>query len=534
MDPERHIKGYVASRGYAAGPLYILEGETAPSNTLVGNPVEEVGKLRTALETAGGELCRLMEDFEDEAAAGIVEFQVAMLEDEELYGPALADIEDGAPAHRAWRDCMNAAIEDYRSSDDSYFAERASDLADMRDRVLRILAGVRETAIPPGSIVVAQDITPTRFLTTDWSGCGIALYGGSPTAHVAILARSRAVPMIVGLQRTDGMLSGDALLDAEAGCLVVSPGPKTRRRFEDDRRGALAQAEKDSIFLDKPAVTAAGEAVKIYLNCAGPNDLADLDPAYCDGIGLVRTEFLFENGEALPSEDEQYADYRKIVEWAGGRPVTLRTLDAGGDKPIKGVTIDGESNPFLGVRGVRLSLTDPPFYKRQLRAMLRASAHGPVKIMVPMVTAPSEMRSVRDMLEEARNEVVKAGRAIGSYELGMMVEVPAAAISIEEFDCDFYSIGSNDLVQYVTASGRDNPALNNLARPDSPAVLVLIRKVAQVGRSKGREVSVCGDMAGDPMYVPLLLDCGIRALSMTPTALARVKGVVARFKGPVT
>jgi len=529
MDPERHIKGYVASRGYAAGPLYVLQGEAAPSGMPVGSPAEEAGKLRAALQAAGAELCRLMEGLQDEAASGMVEFQVAMLEDEELYGPALAAIEHGAPAHQAWRDCMDSAIEDYRSSDDSYFAERASDLTDMRDRVLRVLAGVRETAIPPGSVVVARDITPTRFLTTDWSGCGIALYGGSPSAHVAILARARAVPMIVGLQRTDAVLSGEALLDAEAGCLVVSPGPETRRRFENDRRGALAQAEKDRVYLDKPAVTATGETVKIYINCAGPDDLAGLDPAHCDGIGLVRTEFLFENGKALPSEEQQYADYRMIVEWAGGRPVTLRTLDAGGDKPIEGVTIDGESNPFLGVRGVRLSLMDPPFYKRQLRAMLRASAHGPVKIMVPMVTAPSEMRSVREMLDEARDEVVKAGQDIGSYELGMMVEVPAAAISIEEFDCDFYSIGSNDLVQYVTASGRDNPALSNLARPDAPAVLALIRKVAQFGRSTGREVSVCGDMAGEPLFVPHLLDCGIRALSMAPTALARIKGVVARY-----
>ncbi|WP_425406364.1 phosphoenolpyruvate--protein phosphotransferase [Hwanghaeella sp.] len=528
MVGERHIKGYVASRGYAAGPIHVLAEVDMQSTASTGTPEEEAGKLKAALAGAGEDLTLLLDGLEDDDAAGIVEFQIAMLEDEELFGPALTAIAAGKSAHEGWRDCMNAAVEDYRSSDDSYFAERATDLVDMRDRVLRALAGIGETEISPGTIVVANDLSPTRFLTTDWSGCGVALHGGSPTAHVAILARARGVPMIVGLNGTDAPVAGDGLLDAENGVLIVSPRAETRRRFEQDWKGAREQAVRDRVYLDKPALTAAGNRVKTYINCAQPADLEALDPAHCDGVGLVRTEFLFEDGAALPTEDEQYEDYRRIVDWADGRPVTLRTLDAGGDKPIAGVTIDGESNPFLGVRGIRLSLMDPPFFKQQLRAMLRASAHGPVKIMVPMVTAPSEMAAVRDMLDEAASELRAAGKAIGSYQLGMMVEVPSAAISVEEFDCDFYSIGSNDLVQYVTACGRDNPALNHLARPDASAVLSLIRHVAGFGASKGREVSVCGDMAGDPAYVPKLLDCGIDALSMAPTALARVKGVIAR------
>jgi len=528
MGQERRLQGYTASPGYAAGAIFRLS-DTAPDETTEqGTPAEERERLLSALSMAGADLFALAETLEDEDAAGIVEFQAAMLEDDSLYEPALEAIAGGAPAAAAWRAAMQQQIDDYLASDDSYFNARASDLTDMRDRVLRTLFGAVEEKIPPGSILVADDLSPTRFLTSDWTRSGIALYGASPTAHVAILARARGVPMIVGLSRPDAAPDGPALLDAARGVLVLSPSAETRQGFDTDRRSAASRAEEDARFAAKAAVTAAGQSVPVYINVADPEELEVVDVRHCDGIGLVRTEFLFQNGAAPPDEEAQYGVYRRLVDWAQGRPVTLRTLDAGGDKPIAGITVDGESNPFLGVRGVRLSLKDPAFFKVQLRAMVRAAAHGPVKIMVPMVTAPEEMAQARGLLDDAVHEVTAVGRSAGEVQLGMMVEVPAAALTIEDFDCDFYSIGSNDLVQYATACGRDVPGLNHLTAPDGKAVLRLIKMVAAVGAASGREVSVCGDMAGDARFTDALLDSGVAALSMAPNAVAAVKGAVSR------
>jgi len=230
----------------------------------------------------------------------------------------------------------------------------------------------------------------------------------------------------------------------------------------------------------------------------------------------------------LPDEDRQYAVYRRILDWAAGRPVTIRTLDAGGDKPIAGLTIDGESNPFLGVRGVRLSLARPDIFSVQLRALARAAVHGELKIMLPMVTVPEELEASRALLDAALADLAKRGEPAARPALGMMVEVPAAALAIERFDAAFFSIGSNDLTQYVTASARDIGAVAPLADVKNPAVLRLIAEVAAHGARIGREVSLCGDAAGDPSIVPALLQAGLTSLSMAPNAVGAVKAAIAR------
>ena len=531
MAGERKLNGYTASPGFVSGPLAVLSEEVSPPVLEQGTPQEEKDRLVGALEAAAGDLWTLSERLEDEDAAGIVEFQAAMLEDETLSEPALSAIDRGAAAAPAWQAAMEDQIADYQASDDPYFTARVSDLADMRDRVLRRLSGVEEVSIPTGSIVVAEDFSPTRFLTTDWTGTGLALFGSSPTSHLAILARARGVPMIVGMSRPDGLADGPALLDAAAGTLILSPGAESTRNFDARRAAAEQRAGQNQSFVGKPAVAPDGRQVPIHINIADPDALDALDVTHCDGIGLVRTEFMFMGNAHPPDENAQYDAYRRMVSWAEGRPVTLRTLDAGGDKPIPGITVDGESNPFLGVRGLRLSLRNPDLFKIQLRAMLRASAHGPVKIMVPMVTAPQEMAAVRDLVAEAAAEVSEQGHDTGTYQVGMMVEVPAAALTVEDFDCDFFSIGSNDLVQYTTACGRDVAGLNHLTAPDGKAVLRLIGMVAANGAARGLEVSVCGDMAGDPRFTKALLDCGVSTLSMSPNAIAGVKGEIARMKG---
>jgi phosphotransferase system enzyme I (PtsI) len=267
------------------------------------------------------------------------------------------------------------------------------------------------------------------------------------------------------------------------------------------------------------------------INVTGLAELRGLDPADVDGIGLMRTEFLFQGREQLPTEEEQYQIYKRMVEWAAGKPVTIRTLDAGGDKPIAGLTQPGDINPFLGVRGVRLSLRHLDVFRAQLRALARAATAGNLKVMIPMVTVPEELDQCRTLFGQAIDELHREGVEAKMPPLGMMVEVPAAALTVEDFNADFFSIGSNDLIQYVAAASRDEPQLADLARP-SRAVFALIRSVVEHAASASREASLCGDLAGEPEQVAALLDQGLRIFSVAPGALGPVRAAIARYTGP--
>ncbi len=523
----------VASAGLALGPLVVHRQAKRVART-PGSADQERSALRAALAQAEQELNALAES-SDDAAAEIIEFQVALLDDEDLIDPIDAAIADGAAADTAWAEALDREIADYLDGDDEYFQARAADLTDLRERVLDALAGAAEvapTAIAPDAIYAADDLTPSRFLETDWARyAGAALVGGSASSHVAMLARARGVPMLVGLgdgcvEAADGAL---AVLDAEAGRLVLDPSTATQQSTRDRMAERARRAAEEARYLDRPAVTASGERIEVLINVDDPSGLAALDPGHCDGIGLTRTEFLFENSGGLPDEETQLRAYRAILAWAKGKPVTIRTLDAGGDKPIAGLTADGESNPFLGVRGLRLSLARPDVFRVQLRALARAAADGPLKVMVPMVTEPGEFRDFRSLFDAVLDELAQEDVPTARPPLGMMIEVPAAALTAERFEADFFSIGSNDLVQYVTATARDNAAVAALHDARNPAVLELIGRVVEAGRRIGAGVSLCGDMAGERDLLPLLLEAGLRTVSVSPARLAATKAAVARF-----
>ena len=524
---EIRLRGRPAAPGFARGPVVTLEARQHRREAS-RDPGEECSALRAAVAAAAAQLRGLRTRING-TGADLLDFQLALLEDDALREPVLARIATGAAADEAWGAVLDTEIAEYTSAADEHFRARAADLKDLRDRVLACLAGDQECqSIAPGSIVAARDFPPSRFLSLDWSkGGAIILAAGSPASHVAMLARARGVPMIVGVGATALALKGEALVDGRAGEAVVEASPETERLFESRREIEMAADAQIAKGLEKPAVTRDGVRIAVHINVADPEELDRLDPAICDGIGLVRTELLFHRGENLPDEEAQYTVYRRIVEWARGRPVTIRTLDAGGDKPIAGLTLDGESNPFLGVRGIRLSLLRPEIFRAQLRALARAAVHGSIKIMLPMVTVPGELAAARALLAEEVSALANAGTAARQPPLGIMVEVPAAAIAIEAFDADFFSVGSNDLTQYVTAAGRDIEAVADLADPLNPAVLRLIAHVARHGRESGREVSLCGDAAGDPALVPSLLGAGLRALSVGPAALAATKAAIA-------
>lgn len=528
---ERVFAGHVASPGLARGPiaLHLARDGAAAAK---GTPAQERRALEGALDRARERLGELAGQ-SDRMGGDILMFQIALLEDPELTAPAFDAVEAGAAAVDAWRAALDAQIVGYLDADDAYFQARAADLKDLRDRVAGLLRGGECGPAAGQGIYVADDLAPSRFLETDWTRYrGAALVHGGAAGHVAMLARARGIPLVIGLGADLGALrdGAEAILDAEAGRLIQNPAAPTLERYRGRLAQRRAQAAQEAEYLAKPALTADGARVQVCINVDDPAALAGLDPAHCDGIGLTRTEFLFYGGAGLPDEETQLRAYVRLLDWAGGRPVTVRTLDAGGDKPIPGLTPDGEANPFLGLRGLRLSLARPEVFRVQLRALARAAVCGPLKVMVPMVTVPAELDRARALFREAVAELEAEGVEARLAPLGMMVEVPAAALTIADFDADFYSIGSNDLVQYVTATSRDGAGVANLHDSLNPAVLELIGRVARHGAAAGREVSLCGDMAAEPACLARLLAAGLRAVSVAPAALARTKAAVARSR----
>lgn len=526
MSEPRRLTGIPASPGYAEGPLYPLEREQ-PEYLARGNPAEEAEALRAALAHATARIGTLSLTAAGESAA-ILEFQLAMLEDEALTGPAFAAIEDGVSAYDAWVAALDAEIVGYEVSDDDYFRARAADLNDMREQVLNALVGGGAEAAPPGAILFGDDIAPTRFLETDWSqGGGIALTAGSTASHVAMLARARGVPMVVGLGHVDAGIEGLALLDAEHGGIVLQPTASDIESFRRSSQDFGERRDHARDYLSRPAATRNGEPVSVQVNIADPSDVGQIDIATCDGVGLMRTEFLF--GRDLPDEETQYQAYRKVLEWAAGKPVTIRTVDAGGDKPVPGFTVD-ESNPFLGLRGIRLSLARPEIFRLQVRALLRAAVHGNLKVMFPMVAVAEEYERATALFTEEAGNLMRAGVPHEMPPLGIMVEVPSVAIAPQRFaGVAFFSIGSNDLTQYVMAAARDNANVAHLNSVQNPAVLALISLVADFGHEHGIPVSLCGDAGGDPQAIPALFKAGLRDLSVVPAQLAVAKAAIAEI-----
>ncbi len=528
---ERALVAEVASRGLAVGAVHRLaepRGARGPG----ADPKAEGDVLDATLAQAVDELHALAEGA-GELAADLVEFQVSLLRDEEFIAPVRAAIAGGAPTHAAWLDHLASEIADYESAESAYLRDRAADLRDLRERVTMALTGAeRDRTVPAGAIVVADELTPSRFLELDWSrAAGAATTGGSVASHAAMLARARGVPLLVGVAAEDAALTDGmpAIVDAERGSLIVEPSADTLATYE---RRVAARRERAAEALRHaagPARTSAGTRVTVLVNVDDPALVDAVDASHCDGIGLARTEFLFHGRHALPDEDTQLAFYLRLLEWTQGRPVTVRTLDAGGDKPVAGLTLENESNPFLGLRGVRLSLARPEVLRVQLRALARAASHGELKVMVPMISVPAELEAVRRILAEEVERLRAAGVAARIPALGMMVEVPAAALDIGAFDADFFSLGTNDLTSYLLAAARDSAATASLLDPLHPAVLELVNRVAAHGTAVGREVSVCGEMAADPRCLGPLLDAGVRTLSVPPAALAPTKAALAEL-----
>lgn len=524
MPKPREFRGQEASAGLVQGKIWLAPG----SDSAAYVPKETVEAERTALTdaiaAAAQDVAALMADADEDAAA-ILEFQIAMLEDDALTAGAFEAIASGKPADESWTDALKSEIETYKSAEDEYFRARSADLEDIRDRVLARLRGVETRTMPSESIYVGDDITPSQFLSSDWSGGGIALREGSRTGHVAMLARARGVPAIVGIGHDELDNGSTALLDASDGRLIVHPGERELKAFQSAIAIAESKKRIAADFAPRPAETRDGSPITVFVNISHPDETDTVPISHVDGVGLMRTEFLFDRH--LPDESEQFEAYAKILRWAQGKPVTIRTVDAGGDKPVPGFT-EMEANPFLGLRGIRLSLAKPEIFRVQIRALLRAAALGNLRVMLPMVAIPSELDEAVKLFSEEAERLSFSGVTVALPEIGIMVEVPSVAITPQRFEtAAFFSIGSNDLTQYALAASRDNGRLAYLARPDDPAVLSLMANVAAYGTSAGKSVSLCGDAASEAALIPGLLACAIRAFSVVPSRIGVIKAAIA-------
>lgn len=421
------------------------------------------------------------------------------------------------------------------SSENERMKERASDLLDVKNRLLRCWAGEPErnlSALPKPVIVVADDLYPSDTATIDRANVlGIITQIGGGTSHTAIIARSYEIPAVLGVSGAMARLSsGDVIvLDAVKGEIVTAPTAGELEAYAQKAGQVRAQLEEERAYLSAQPVTRDGTRIKISLNVASANDYELSGAEHTDGCGLFRTEFLFLNGQRLPSEEEQYEAYQKVLKAFPDKPVILRTMDIGGDKQSPGLVLPKEENPFLGIRGLRLSLEYMDVFRTQVRAALRASAHGSLKVMMPMAGSLDEVRRGRAVFgEEAARLEAQGVPYCRSLEIGVMVEVPSIALIADLIvdEVDFISVGTNDLTQYLCAADRMNPAVKPYYQDYHPAIFRILGYLARVFGAAGKYVGVCGELAGDPLAIPALAGLGIRALSMGRASVAGAKRVL--------
>ncbi|MBS7533127.1 phosphoenolpyruvate--protein phosphotransferase [Ancylobacter sonchi] len=569
MAGPRELTGKAASPGRACGPAFRALAPAAPP-AAAGEDARAA--LAGAVGVAIGEL-RALAAGADAQSAGVLDFQIEMLLDDDLMEPALARIARGEGAALAWAGAMDAHIaalvaDDGHGTEDTFadvvegrgagedafadgvgergtgedafadgvgergtgedafadvvgergagedaFAARAADLADLRQRVLDALAGRPRADFPAAAIYVGDDMPPSLFLAHDWSkGGGIALCAGSTVSHVAMLARARGVPMVIGLGPLAVAAGQPLLVDGTAGRVGLDPVDPVAPPLP-----AIVPA----------AVAGPGGAFRLSVNLNSLSDLAAVDPATVDGVGLVRTEFLFLSPAEALSEERHVDCYRTILARFPGRPVRLRLLDLGGDKALPGL-VEGGPASLLGERGIRFLLAHPDLARIQARAILRAAAEGPaahgsVSVLLPMVTLPQEVVAMAALFDEEAARLARLGIAARRPPLGIMVEVPAAALTLDLFDAAaFFSVGTNDLMQYLSAAARDNPIAAPLNAGSETALFRLMAQIATTAEALGKPLSVCGDLAGDPEALARLVGLGFRDFSVAPSRLAAI------------
>ncbi|EAF6972993.1 phosphoenolpyruvate--protein phosphotransferase, partial [Listeria monocytogenes] len=539
----KELKGIAASDGIAIAKAYLLvEPDLSYEKTEVTDVESEVKRFESALEVSRTELSMIREKAAKdlgEDKAQIFDAHLLVLNDPELTGPIEESIKNSKTnAETALQETTDMFIGMFESMDNEYMRERAADIKDVRKRVLSHLLGVtipNPALIDEEVVVVAADLTPsdTAQLNRNFVKGFVTDIGGR-TSHSAIMARSLEIPAVVGTKEVTASVAKNdiVIIDGLEGNVIIHPTEEQIAHYEKIKSDfALQQAEWDKLKNEK-TVSKDGVHVELAANIGTPNDLEGVISNGGEAVGLYRTEFLYMGRDNFPTEEEQFEAYKAVVSGMDGKSVVVRTLDIGGDKTLPYLELPEEMNPFLGFRAIRLCFANEELFRTQLRALLRASVYGNLKIMFPMIATVNEFRQARDILLDEKAKLKAAGTEVSdSIELGIMIEIPAAAVLADQFakEVDFFSIGTNDLIQYTMAADRMNERVSYLYQPYNPSILRLVKMVIDASHKEGKWTGMCGEMAGDQTAVPLLLGLGLDEFSMSASSILKSRSLIKRL-----
>ena len=532
-------KGIAASKGYAIGTVVLKENdEIIITDEKITDVQGEKERLQNALEQCRAQLTAIKEkalaEMGEEKAA-VFDSHIMLLDDPEFTGAMEMEIEsNNSNALKAVDSVAQTFLMIFESMEDEYMRERAADIKDVANRIKLNLAGkaMGLNIEATNTIVVAYDLTPSDTAQLDRSKVVAFLTDiGGRTSHSAIMARTLEIPAVVGLNDiTSSVKDGDFIIvDGVEGNVILNPDEATVKEYEAKRDAYEKEKEELKKLIDVKVKTKSGKRIEVCGNIGKPEDVHKVIENGADGIGLFRTEFLYMDRDDMPSEEEQYEAYKYVLEKMEGKPVVIRTLDIGGDKKLTYLPMPEEMNPFLGYRAIRLCLDRKDIFRVQIRALLRASEYGNLKIMFPMISSLSEFKEAKSFVEECKAELLNEGHKVSdSIEIGIMVEIPAAAVMADELakHVDFFSIGTNDLIQYTLAADRMSEKVSYLYNPMHPAVLRLIKMTIEGAHSAGKWCGMCGEMAGDETAIPTLVEYGLDEFSMSASSILGAKKII--------
>ncbi|HBG7672691.1 TPA: phosphoenolpyruvate--protein phosphotransferase [Clostridioides difficile] len=537
-------KGIGASPGVALGKALVVEhSELVIEKKTIDNVEAEIAKLEDAVAVSKEELVKVKEKASEELGAEeaeIFEAHLLVLEDPELIGSAIDKIKtESVNAEYALNEIKEMFVSMFESMDNEYMKERAADIKDVTNRILRHILGIKVvdlSALSEEVVLIAHDLTPSDTATMNKKMVlGFLTDIGGRTSHTAIMSRTLEIAAIVGLNDiTSKVKDGDfVVFNGDTGEVIVNPDEETinkytelKAKYEDERKAL-------QLLKGKPSVTLDGKHVELAGNIGTPNDIEGLIKNDAEGVGLYRTEFLYMDRDSFPTEEIQYEAYKAVLEGMDGKPIVIRTLDIGGDKELSYLSMEPEMNPFLGYRAIRLCLDRKDIFKTQLRALYRASIHGRLRIMFPMISSLEELLQAKEVVKEVLAELDSEGVAYAKdVEIGMMIEVPSAAVISDVLakHVDFFSIGTNDLIQYTCAVDRMNQKISYLYNQFNPAVLRLIKTVIDNAHKEGKWAGMCGESAGDQKMIPILLGMGLDEFSMSPISILPARKLITSVK----
>ncbi|NWQ41383.1 phosphoenolpyruvate--protein phosphotransferase [Bacillus sp. EB106-08-02-XG196] len=537
------LQGIAASNGIAIAKAYrLVEPNLSFEKQTIEDADSEVSRFKEAIEKSKAELEAIRDRAQVELGAdkaAIFEAHLLVLTDPELNGPIEDKIKsEKVNAEAALKDTADMFVMMFEQMDNEYMKERAADIRDVTKRVLSHLLGVQlvnPSMIAEEVIIVAEDLTPsdTAQLNRQYV-LGFTTDIGGRTSHSAIMARSMEIPAVVGTKSaTEDINNGDlVIVDGLKGEVHINPTPELVEEYRNIHQQYEAQKTEWAKLVNEKTVSADDHHVELAANIGTPNDLKGVIENGGEGVGLYRTEFLYMGRDQLPTEEEQFEAYKAVLEGMNGKPVVVRTLDIGGDKELPYLQLPKELNPFLGFRAIRLCLEEQDIFRTQLRALLRASSYGNLKVMFPMIATLDEFREAKAILEEEKQKLISAGQKVSEdIELGIMVEIPSTAVLADQFakEVDFFSIGTNDLIQYTMAADRMNQRVSYLYQPYSPSILRLVKMVIDAAHAEGKWAGMCGEMAGDETAIPLLLGLGLDEFSMSATSILKARSQIKKL-----